>query len=156
MKEITANGGLGLSFNLMNESVSSNKIDISSLRNDIDDIHNWINAHDKMLKEQSKQMSDLGSELDDYIDDYKEAYKHLDNADEALERRIKALEKKYDELNHAVGIQGKEIGGIIQRRCDDNQVVNNMLNDINIRLKAIEKRLSIKPFYAPTEDEKDD
>lgn len=131
MKEIAANGGLGLSFNLMNERVSSNKRDISSLRNDIDDIHNWINAHDKILEEQSKQMSDLGSELDEYIDDYKEAYKHLDNADEALERRIKALETKLSSL-----LQG----------------YNSTLN----RLKAIEKRLSIKPFYEPTEDEKDD
>lgn len=131
MKEIAANGGLGLSFNLMNARVSSNKRDISSLRNDIDDIHNWINAHNKILEEQSKQMSDLGSELDDYINDYKEAYKHLDNADEALERRIKALETKLSSL-----LQG----------------YNSTLN----RLKAIEKRLSIKPFYAPTEDEKDD
>ena len=62
------------------------------------------------IKAMNQKLIDLGRELDVYIDDYKEAYKHLNNADDALERRI----------------------------------------------KAIEKRLSIKPFYAPTEDEKDD
>lgn len=62
------------------------------------------------IKDMNQKLIDLGRELDVYIDDYKEAYKHLNNADDALERRI----------------------------------------------KAIEKRLSIKPFYEPTEDEKDD
>jgi chromosome segregation ATPase len=156
------------------------------------------------IKAMNQKLIDLGSELDDYIDDYKEAYKHLNNADEALERRIKALEdnrgslheecwteihrlsKEIDKLNTAIDILGKDTGSIAQKRCDDNKVINNTLstidiclddinnrlkaiegihdgininntlNNFNIRLKAIEKRLSIKPFYEPTEDEKDD
>jgi len=125
---------------------------------------------DKCIKAINHRMSDLGSELDEYIDDYKEAYKHLDNADEALERRIKALEKKSDDctkrmnnfsreldkFNTAIDILVKDNGSIAKKHSDDNKVVNNTLTDFNIRLKAIENRLNIKPFYAPTEDEKDD
>lgn len=177
MKKIAANGGLGLSFNLMNEHVSSNKRDISSIKdsidnqrctldviservdkhykklnNDIDDIHNWINAHDKMLEAQSKQMSDLGSKLDDY----KEAYKHLDNADEALDRRIKALERSRECDWYALQQVRKDVTDLVNTVCDDNRTINNTLTDLSIRLEAVEKRLSIKPFYEPTEDEKDD
>lgn len=179
-------------------------------------IKNRTNYQLEAIKENIKEKytelkaitKDLGSELDNYIDDYKEAYKHLDNADEALERRIKALEesrtrdwyelqqankditdlvnsvsdirsivnssdienisikamngrmnlfsRELDSLSTAIDMRGKDIGSIVQKRCDDNRTINNMINDLNIRLKAIEKRLSIKPFYAPTEDEKDD
>ena len=163
MKEIAANGGLRLSFNLMNECVSSNKRDISSLRNDIDDIHSWINTHDKMLEAQSKQMSDLGSELDEYIDDYKEAYKHLDNADEALERRIKAINHRMSDLSGAIDNCVKNITDLAKEldnyKKSYDQLSRRLYNNDNAlerRIKAIENRLNVKPFYAPTEDEKDD
>jgi SMC interacting uncharacterized protein involved in chromosome segregation len=101
-------------------------------------------------------MSDLGSELDEYIDDYKEAYKHLDNADEALERRIKALEKKSEDCTKRMNLFSREIETYeeaykqLRTRLDNNDIA------LEKRIKAIEKRLSIKPFYAPTEDEKND
>lgn len=167
---------------------------IDNLEN-TNEVH-WINIQglDKKLDELihnvaelEKDQVDINSKVAKKLDDYKEAYMHLDNADEALERRIKALEnsvndirrivnnsnienisikamndrmnrfdRKLDQLNTAIDICGKDIGSIVQKRCDDNRTINNTLNDLNIRLKAIEKRLSIKPFYAPTEDEKDD
>ena len=156
MKEIAANGGLRLSFNLMNERVSSNKRDISSLRNDIDHIRNWINIHDRAHREELKQMSDLGSELDEYIDDYKEAYKHLDNADEALERRIKALEKRSDDCTKRMNLFSREIETYEEAYKQLRTSLDNNDNALEKRIKAIEKRLNIKPFYEPTDDEKDD
>ena len=116
------------------------------------------------IKAMNQKLIDLGRELDVYIDDYKEAYKHLNNADDALERRIKALENNRAALHedcwteiHRLSREIDKLNTAMDLCAKGNRIaINNALNDFNIRLKAIEKRLDIKPFYAPTEDEKDD
>ena len=100
MKEISANGGLGCSFNLMNERISSNKRDISSLRNAIGD-------------------------LDRKLDDYKESYMHLNNADEAFDRRIKALERAF------------------KGQADQNLNVNRRIDALEASIHKLEESFSV-------------
>lgn len=135
MKEIAANGGLGLSFNLMNERVSSNKRDISSIKNDIATIKDNIDNQRCTL--------DVISERVD-----KHYKKHNDN-DDALEKRIK-------DMNERMSLFGRELDAYEEAYKQLRTSLDNNDNALERRIKAIEKRLSIKPFYAPTEDEKDD
>lgn len=136
MKEIAANGGLGLSFNLMNERVSSNKRDISSLRNDIATIKDSIDN-------QRCTLDVISERVDKHYKKHSDDNKVVNNALTDFNIRLKAIEKR---LNIAP----------ISDKIDELKTINDAITDFNVRLKAIEKRLSIKPFYAPTEDEKDD
>lgn len=138
MKEIAANGGLGLSFNLMNARVSSNKRDISSLRNDIDDIHNWINAHDKMLEQNRRDINSINVVVGSHRND------------------IDDLEKRIKNMNERMSLFGRELDAYEEAYKQLRTSLDNNDNALERRINAIEKRLNIKPFYAPTEDEKDD
>ena len=135
MKEIAANGGLGLSFNLMNERVSSNKRDISSIKNDIATIKDNIDNQRCTL--------DVISERVD-----KHYKKHNDN-DDALEKRIK-------DMNERMSLFDRELDAYEEAYKQLRTSLDNNDNALERRIKALEKRLNVKPFYAPTDDEKDD
>lgn len=183
------------------EDMEDRKKDISEQDRRLDCHHNRLMSLTERVDTLSKQYKDLGKELDDYIDDYKEA-------DEALERRIKTLEKRSDDWYELQQVR-KDVTDLVNSvnsvRLDTTSntdtirelqeiydgeidIINKVLyrhdgtirecqkaledyteaykqlrtnldntdNTLERRIKAIEKRLNIKPFYAPTEDEKDD
>lgn len=99
--------------------------DITDLVNSVCDIRLDFNTRLRAMNERIDIISNR-------LDDNKEAHMHLNNADGALDRRIEFLERKC-----------KGIGSIVEKHCDNNKTINNSLTDLNIRLKAIEKRLGI-------------
>lgn len=122
---------------------------IDNLEN-TNEVH-WINIQglDKKLDELihnvaelEKDQVDINSKVLKKFDDYNEA-------DEALEKRIK-------DMNVRMSLFARELDTYEEAYKQLRTNLDNNDNALEKRIKAIEKRLNIKPFYAPTEDEKDD
>lgn len=73
-----------------------------------------------------------------------------------VKETVKGLNSLVTTLGERNGVLSDKLESGIEENRHYRLSVTEQLGTIRSRLKAIEKRLNIKPFYAPTEDEKDD
>lgn len=146
------------------EKIDEHEADLEDCKEEIDLL--WNNAFTGLEKQvelfnnaRKEDIQELFDDMEDRKKDISEQDRRLDchhNRLMSLSERVNTLSTQYKDSWYELQQVRKDITDLINTVCEDNKTVNNTLNDFNIRLKAIEKRLSIKLFYAPTEDEKDD
>lgn len=146
------------------EKIDEHEADLEDCKEEIDLL--WNNAFTGLEKRvelfnnaRKEDVQELFDDMEDRKKDISEQDRRLDchhNRLMSLSERVNTLSTQHKDSWYELQQARKDITDLVNSVCDDNRTINNTLTDLNVRLKAIEKRLDIKPFYAPTEDEKDD